>query len=180
MLNRSILILVAALIMTGPAVWAKELKIGVVNLQRALNETEEGKQVLAKLKDKLNKDTGVLKKKQEELKALQDEVNQQGFLLSESARKEKETRLRTLSRNVERYREDVRAEFLQMQREATAKMFSGVMKVVREYAKDEGYDLVFEAGTQAAGGSMTVLYFGKEVDLTDKMIELYNKKSAKK
>lgn len=157
---------------------AEPVKIGVVDMQLALNETKEGRQILSKMKKKLQKENDILKKKGEELKKMQEDLKQQSFMLSEAARAEKEEKLRKLNREFERYREDKRAEFLNQQRKATEKIYKGLIVVLKEYAEKEEFTVIFEAGQQAPGVPGTIVYRNEAIDITRKIIELYDKKTG--
>ena len=54
--------------------------------------------------------------KAEEVKKIRDELKTQGFMLSEQARTKKEAKFRKLGKELERYSEDRRAEFVSIQK----------------------------------------------------------------
>ena len=178
MFYRFSLLLTLSVFLAAAPLRAEPLKVGIINMPRALNETEEGKKILEVLKKKLTKENDELIKKQEELKKRRDELNKQAFLLSESARSQKEEEFGRLSRELDRFREDKRAEFVRMQQRGTEKIHKGLQEVMNDYAKSENYDLLLEAGQQAAGVPGAILYFKQAMDVTDKVIELYNIKQA--
>lgn len=180
MIYRFSFFLVAAFIIASQPLQAKEFKVGVIDMPRALNETTEGEKIVEEMKLKISKENEELQKKEEELKRMQDAITKQGFLLSESARIEKEEQFSRLKRERDRFREDKQAEFLRMQRRATERIHQGLMKVLNEYAKRENYDLIVEAGQQAAGIPGFIVYFDETLDITDRIIELYNKKAGEK
>ena len=179
MFYRAALFLMAMLFVASVPLQAQELKVGVIDMNRALNDTDEGKKILVKMKAKLTKENEELRKKQEELKKMQDELSKQGFLLSESARQQKEEEFRSKNREVERFREDKRAEFARMQQRATETIHKGLMKVIEAYAKSEKYDLLVEAGEQATGAPGAIIYYNNALDITDKVISRYNKANKK-
>lgn len=172
---RIIAVLAVMLILTVPAN-AQPLKVGVIDMQKGLNDTEEGRKELEKLKKIQVSGSEILKQKQGELKKLEDEINKQGFMLSVDARMQKEEKFRRLQRDFERYREDKMAEFVRQRNVSTAKVYKGLMGVLREYAEKEKFDIILEAGQQAAPASGTVIYFDDSVDITGKVIEIYNRK----
>ncbi|GMT42614.1 MAG: membrane protein [bacterium] len=173
------IILTAVFFLSAP-LYAQQGKIGVINMQRALNGTEEGQKELKKLKKRLNSENKIFKKKEDKIKKLQDELSKQGFLLSDKSRVEKEEKFRQLNRDIERYQEDSRAEFTRLQREATDRMFKKLMKILTDYAKNNNFSIILEAGNSNANMPGMVLYNDKKVDVTDDVINLYNKKIGAK
>jgi len=78
-------------------------------------------------------------------------------------------------RDVERFRDDKRAEFGRMQQRATEMIHKGLMIVIDEFAKAEKYDLLVEAGEQPTGVPGAVIYYKKALDVTDEIISRYDK-----
>jgi outer membrane protein len=154
---------------------AKEIKIGIMNLQLALNQSEEGKKVLSRLKANLAKEQDIITSKKEELVKMEEELRSQGYMMSEKIRKEKEQRLRKLNREFERYREDKQAEFVSEQRDATARIYKDLMAVLKKYAKEQGYTLVLEGGQKTPGVPGSLIYSDDEIDITKAVMDLYNK-----
>jgi len=168
---------VISLFMSAP-LYAQQGKIGVIDMQRALNDTVEGKKVLGRLKTKLNAEKAILDKKEEELTKMQNELNKQGFLLSDRTRMEKEERFRSLQRELERYQEDKREEFMRLQRNSTERIFKGLMKILDDYAKKKNFSLILEAGQANPNMPSPVLYYDEAtVDITAAVIKLYDEKS---
>ena len=180
MFYRVTLFLIAAFFAASVPLQAQDLKVGVIDMNRALNDTEEGKKILVKMKAKLSKENEELRKKQAELKKMQDELSKQGFLLSDTARQQKEEEFRSKNREVERFREDKRAEFARMQQRATETIHNGLMKVIDEFAKSEKYDLLVEAGAEPTGAPGAIIYYNNALDVTDEVISRYNKAQSGK
>lgn len=177
---RFALFLLTAFFIASPTLRAQNLNVGVIDMNRALNETKEGKIVLDEMKAKLTKENEELRQKQEELKKMRDALSKQGFLLSETARQQKEEEFRRKNRDVERFREDKRAEFARMQQRATERIHHGLMKVINAFAKSEKYDLLVEAGKQPAGVPGAVIYYDNALDITDEIISRYDEANSGK
>jgi len=168
---------IVGIIASAPAT-AAEVKIGIINMQRALNDTDEGKIALEKLRGKLESENKLLKGKQEELKKIEDELNQQGYMLSEATRAEKQEKYKRATRDFEKYRDEKSKEFVGLQKEATEKILRKLADILKDYAKAEGYTVIFESSPQTQGMPGSVIWADGRMDITDKLIELYNK-SAK-
>lgn len=169
-------LLVAAALMLPAAALAAEFKYGIIDMQHALNDTEEGKKALGRLKTKLETENAVLKGKQEELRKLEEEMTKQGYMLSDAARSEKELKFRKLRDEFDKYREEKSAEFARQQKETTEAILKKVLEVVDGYAKGEGLSMIFESSARTQGMPGSVIWYDLKNDITPKIIELYNKK----
>src|SRR5262245_54438699 len=69
----------------APTVALAETKLAVVDLQRALEETEDGKKAKAKLKADFDKKQKELDEKQEELKKMKDDLDKKLPLMKPDA-----------------------------------------------------------------------------------------------
>lgn len=166
---------VAALLLVPRAAPAAELKVGVIDMQRALNETEEGKRALDRLKSKLESENAAIKARQDELKKLDDELNKQGYMLSEAARAEKELKFRRLREDFEKYRQEKGDEFMRQQKEATEGILKKLLVVLDDFAKKEGLSVIMESSSRTQGMPGSVIWSDKKLDITEKVIDLYNK-----
>jgi len=155
---------------------ADGLKIGVMDMQRAMNMTNKGKAVIAKMKKKRQREYEILQKKNNELKKMAGELKQKAFMSDKAATAAREDKLRKLTRDLKRYQEDVRSEIIELQKINSEEMYRDLSKVLNEYAAKEGYTVVFEGGRQAPGVPGSIVYYDDAVDITDNIIELFNKK----
>ncbi|MBI3795303.1 MAG: OmpH family outer membrane protein [Nitrospinae bacterium] len=177
MLKKMLFFVVAASLTQLAPAQSAEIKIGVINMQRALTETNDGKAALEKLKVRLEADYKVLQSRQDELKKIEDELTQQGYMLSESAKAEKQEKLRHGAVDFQKFREEKNKEFVGIQREATERIMKKMMDQVKKYAKVSGLSLVLESSFQTQATPGSVVFSDEKLDITDKMIELYNKET---
>jgi len=155
---------------------ADGLKIGVMDMQQAMNKTSKGKAIIEKMKKKRQKEYEILQKKNNELKAMAGELKQDAFMLDATTRSAREDKLRKLTRDLKRYQEDISSELIELQKISSEAMYKDLSKVLNEFAAKEGYTVVFEGGRQAPGVPGAIVYYDDAVDITDKIIELFNKK----
>ncbi|MBI5179706.1 MAG: OmpH family outer membrane protein [Nitrospinae bacterium] len=159
--------------------YAAEVKIGVINMHRALNDTDEGKRASEKLNAKLNAEGKNLKVKFDEVKKMEDDLNQQGYMLSEAARAEKQEKLKRAARDFEKLRDDKQKEFIAESKESTERILRKLMDIVRDYAKAEGYVAIFDSSAPAQALTGGVVWADPKADITGKVIDLYNASGAK-
>src|SRR5437868_9074504 len=86
------LLLALPLLLAVP-VRAQAMKIGYVDVQRAIQEVEEGKAARARLQDELKQKRGDLERKRAELEKLKADYDKQAPVLSEDAKRKKQEEL---------------------------------------------------------------------------------------
>ncbi|GAB5046382.1 OmpH/Skp family outer membrane protein [Thermodesulfovibrio sp. TK110] len=154
------------------SVASAELKIGVVDVFRVLNESDEGKKAVGQLQNMVEERQKILEEKQKKIQSLKEELEKKRSVLSEDARKSKEDEIDRLSRELQRTAADYQVELQKKQNEITQSMFKEIKQLINEYAQKEGYSLILEKAEQI------ILFTTPEVDITDKIISLYNQKTS--
>jgi outer membrane protein len=147
---------------------AQEMKIGLVDFQRALNEVEEGKAAKARLKGEFDEKQKTLDALQNELKAMKDNLEKQKLVLSQDALKQKETEYRDKFIELQKKLADFRGELQQKEAQYTSDIIVALRQIVQEVGAKDKYTLIFERGQDV------VLYAPTAADLTPQVITLYN------
>ncbi len=149
--------------------YASELKIGVIDLQAVVRKSEAGQEALKKLQEKFNVLKEKLQAQEQKLRKFKQDLEKKAPLLSEEARREKEREYQKMLREYQAAREDAQFEMKQEEEKALKPIMKDLEQVVKNLAEKEGYDLILEK-------RMPGLYWASEkVDITDKVVELYNK-----
>ena len=176
-----IMILIAG---PGTAADASEVKtkIGTVNIQNVLDNSEAGKKALADLKSKAEKEKDTLEKKLEAVKKLEKEIESQRLVAKEGALSEKEQELKRLRRDLEASKEDSQASFQKMQAQIMRKLVGDVTRIIKEYSRKNGYSLVLEKGESPNMIAGFVLYADEAVDISSAIVKMYDEeqKAGKK
>jgi outer membrane protein len=164
-----IFLLGLAFLWTAAPSWAGEvLKIGVIDLQKCIQQSESGKKASKDLQEKADRIKKDLEAKKEELKKLGDEFNIKSNVLSADAKRERE---KELIRKNEDLRELVRKKEEEMQKDeynAMQPLLSELFDLTKKLAKEEGYTMILESKSG-------VVYFNKPVEeITEKVIRLAN------
>ena len=165
-----IMVLMAGLLITPVSVSAEAtMKIGVVDFQKAMELSSEGKAAKAVFQKEVERIQRDLKGRQDELNKLKEEIELQGAMLTPEARAEKqrqyENKLRDFKRLYEDYQEEMRREDAQL----SEKILRKLMQIIEVYGEANGYDLILEK-TQSA-----VLYKSELLDITLEIIREYDK-----
>jgi outer membrane protein len=148
------------------------LKIGYIDMQRAINTSESGRQAKEQLAARLKKYQDEINVRQDDLKRLKEELEKQGMLLSESARSSKEKDYQQKLKEFQRFTKDAQDELQGKDEEFTRKILEGMEKVIQEYGKKNGYTFIFVKND-------SMLFADDKVDLTDDVLKLFNANSKK-
>lgn len=165
------LILGGLLLVASPAL--AEVKIGYIDLQKALNLSEAGKAAKEKIGKKVKEHESTIDSRQKELKKLKDDLEKQALLLSEEARAAKERDYQQKLKDFQRFTKDIQEELQQQDADFTRQILEEVFKVIKEVGEKEGYTLILEQAESS------ILYADDKIDLTDKVIKAFDARSKK-
>jgi|SRR5208283_696325 len=148
--------------------YAADSKIGFINLQEIMKNTNAGKKAGEEFKKLYDKKREELAAAESTLKRLKDELDKQGPIMTETSRQEKGTTYQRKSRDYQLLIEDSNKEMKGRDEEIGRKLLPPIMKVVRKIAEKEKYTLVIDVA------SMPLPYYAKENDISKKVIEEVN------
>ena len=162
-----ILAVIVAMCIAATSVFAADQKLGYIDMQRALNGSEAGKEAKEQLAAKVKKYQDEINVKQEELKKLKEELEKQGMLLSDSARASKERDYQNRLKDFQRYTKDAQDELQGKDEELTRKILEGMEKVIQEYGRQKGFTFIFVKNE-------SMLFVDDKADLTEDVLKLFN------
>jgi outer membrane protein len=159
------------------------IKVGTVDLERALKESVSGKQALATLKqfrDKVVKDINDKKRqkdaKETTLRDLQTELTSQSMVLSDSAKRDKEESYRRQMRDLRkliddsnRFIEESERELREREGEATSRLLRDLRDIIQAVGREESFTIIFERNDRV------LLFVSDPIDLTEKIIQRFDK-----
>lgn len=145
-------------------------KVGLLDLQKALNEVEEGKAAKARLKSEFDQKQKTLDALQNDLKAMKENLEKQKLVLSQDALKQKEVEYRDKFIELQKKLAEFRGELQQKEAQYTGDIIIALKQLVGELGARDKYTLIFEKGQDV------VLYAPNATDLTPALIQLYNSK----
>ena len=148
--------------------WAADLKIAVVDMQRALNESDAGKKAKDQVKAKFEKAQAELKKQKDDLDKQQDDIEKKSLVLKQDQQRDLAKDFEAKSLDFKRKYEDFQRDLKRIDAELTSGIVEQLYGVVAEYGAQKGYTMVLETS------SGVLLYSDKSVDITDEVIKLHN------
>jgi outer membrane protein len=166
-------LLLAGLLCSPIIVQAEDLKIGYVDLQKALNESEAGKKAKTVFKAEVDRMEQSLEKRKKEVEKLKDELEKKGLLLKEEERDSLERDYRQQLRDFERQYKDSQQELQIKDRALTGRILEELRQVIQDMGEQGNYTIILE------GNNTVVLYGSKAIDLTETVIKTYNAKGTK-
>jgi outer membrane protein len=164
--------IVMALILGCSVTAMAEVKIGLVDMQKAIQETADGKKAKGELESDFNKKKKELEKKQADIKKMGEDLDKKALVLSDDVKTKKQ---QEIQQEMGKYQEAVSKSQMDIQkheRDLTQPIINRLRGIIEDMAKKENFSVVIEKSDQL------VLYSVREIDLTDRVVKDYD--SAKK
>lgn len=148
-------------------------KIGVIEVQRIVQESAIGKESLARVQKLQQTKQEELTKRQKDLRDLETKIQDQGKALSEDAMEKLQKEYQGKAVELKRFQDDAQKELEESQRKELGDLEKRIMPVITEVAREQGYQLVFNKFN-----SGLLFADDKSVDLTDAVITKFNSQIA--
>jgi len=146
--------------------FAQSMRVGIVDTQRAVMETEDGLRMQATLKKLFDSRQRELDKKQEDLQKERDDIDKQRDVLSKVALAKRMDKWQREMVQLQQVFVDYNKELQKKQGELTQPLFQKAMGIIRRLATQEGFDVIVD--------KQAVPYSRSDLDVTDRVITLYN------
>jgi len=149
-------------------IWAADFKIACVDIQRAVNECNAGKDAKKSIAKEVEKFQRLIAEKQKELQTMKESLDKQSPMLTSEARATKEKEYQNKLREFQRWGEDNQNDLNQKRAEMERNISIGLQKVIKKVGEEEGYTLILEKNENI------VLHASKTIDLTDRVIKVFD------
>jgi outer membrane protein len=146
------------------------MKVAVVDVQRAVTQTEDGLRAQAALKKLFDSRQQDLNRKQTELQKQKEDIDKQAKVISKEAYQKRMEDWQKQMMDLQQVLVEADKELQKRQKEATDPIVEKVMQIIKRLATRDGYDLIVDK--QAAA------FVRSDLDLTDQCIQLYNNGGA--
>jgi outer membrane protein len=144
-------------------------KIGFVNVEEVLMNSDVGKVTGENLKKSYEKTKKTIQDNEKELQRLKDELEKQRPVLTEKAMKDKEQAYQKKFRDYQDLVKDANEDMQARRQEFLGKNVPEIMKIVSNIGEKEGYTLIMDLSNP------TIAYHAKDNNLTQRITQEFNK-----
>src|SRR5438874_5378887 len=147
---------------------AQPLKLAYVDVQRAIQETEEGKAARSRLKSEFDQRRAQIDKKSADLEKMQQEYEKQAPVLSDEAKRKKQEDFQKALVEARKSAGDLQEDMNRQEQQAMGSILQRLQQVVAEIAERESLSFVMDKGT--------LLFAPQAADMTNEVVRRYNDK----
>jgi outer membrane protein len=162
-LRNTILAALAAALLWAAGAESAELKVGVVSVQRVLNESAVGSRAIKKIEREFSGRDQEIQKMIKQARDLQSQLEKEAVTLSETERLKRERELAGMNREVQRAQREFREDLNLRRNEETAQLFQKIDKIIKQIAESEKFDLVLQREQ--------IVYGSPSIDITERVMK---------
>jgi outer membrane protein len=152
--------LTLAALTAGPVSAQNNLKIGVINVGRLLEQSPQSEAVTKKLQDEFGPRQRELQAQEQKLRTQQETFNRDAPVMSEEERLNLERQIRDAQRDLQRAQNEYLEDLNLRRNEEVGKLQREVLTKVQEFARAQQYDLVLA----------DAIFVSTAVDITDAVL----------
>lgn len=153
------------LALTAGVAWA-ELKIAVLDTERALAESEEAKVLLQQIQSELQKEQDEVRGLGEEIVVLQEKLQKDGEVMSATEQRKVQKDIEDKQIDYQFLVNKLQKEVNDRRQELLGQMLPKIDKVLKDLIELEGYDMIMQRGN--------LYYVNSKHDITRKVTEKLN------
>ena len=161
-------LLLVVFLLLGATGAAAELKIAVLDTQRALLESEEARQLLQAAQSELEKEETEVKNLGDEIVALQEQLQKDAEVLSQGEQRKRQKEIEDKRIDYEFLVNKLQKEVNDRRQELLQQMVPKIDAVLKDLIELEGYDLIMERAN--------LRYANSKHDITRRVTEKLNER----
>lgn len=156
--------------------FAQELsRVGIVNPMQVMEQSAEGKSILARLEKKSKENQDKLVKMDDQIRNLETRINTQRLTLTQESLMNMSSDLERMRTDRKRFAEDSYREFTQLRDRLFNKVKTELIPLIEQLGKERNMVAIFDLTTSG------VIYFIPTIDITEELIKKYDaSKTSKK
>ncbi len=170
--NRSLLTVLTVLLGGGllfaGAAQAQEMKIGIVDSERALFGTEDGKAAREEFERKQRDAQGQLQPLVDRAKQIQEELDSKKFVLSEDALFQKRAEQAELQNKIQSKAQELEGQLKIDQGRLIAPLQQKLQQTIEDIGREQGFTMILQRGNNL------LLYSREALDITDLVISRFD------
>lgn len=159
--------LAAIMLAFGASSAFAETKIAVVDVQRAILNSEEAQQKMQQIQEEFSGDEQEIKDLQADAAALNERLQKDGDVMSDSEKRKLQRQIQSKNEDFQYLRNRLQKRIESRQQELFAGTDEKVQRAIEEIVMEEDYDLIMPR--------QAVLYAGDIYDITSRVTEQLNK-----
>jgi outer membrane protein len=152
-------------------------RIGTINIEQAVVGTNEGQRDFETLRKKLDPKQNELKSQNDELEALQKQLQTQDGKLNDDARATLVKQIETKKKSFDRAVQDAQEDAQNQQKEIFQRILQKMAPVIVKHAQEAGYGMIVDTSNPWPQ-SPVLWYDGDKSDITKAVVDLYNTQSG--
>ncbi|MDA3897434.1 MAG: OmpH family outer membrane protein [Desulfobacteraceae bacterium] len=149
-----------------PVYAADVAKIGIIDFQRVLTESEAGKAVQGQIQIKGREMETNLIELGKEIEGLTEQIRLDSMVMSKEKREEQQRELEIKKYDFQSMQKKYQMEFRELEGIEVEKLKNDIFDLAEKIGKKEGYLLIIEKSA--------AIYYPSTIDMTDELIEKYN------
>lgn len=161
-LARKFLLGIAAAMLTAGVAGAADLKIGVVNATRLIEDAPQAQLARDRMEKEFAQREKELTDEQKALKRLEDKLARDAAIMSENESRKMERDIVARRRELRRKLDELREDRSFRGNEERAKVYGYVNAAIKAVGKEEGFDLILYEG---------IAFANPAIDVTSKILE---------
>jgi outer membrane protein len=162
-----VLVMAVALLFAATAAKAQQnVKIGFVDIQKVINDSEPGKKAKEALEVYIKGHQAKIEEKEKAIDTMKADLDKKSAALSEDAKKKKQDEMQSLIRELKRMAGEAQEEVRKKEADLTKDVFTDIRSIILQIGKDDGYTAILESGA--------VLYSQENVDITARIVKKLN------
>ncbi|MEX0878580.1 MAG: OmpH family outer membrane protein [Thermoanaerobaculia bacterium] len=152
---------------TAPAT-AQSIRIGVINVERLVQESALGKEAFGRVKklNEVKKEEG--EKLSKELRDMEQKLADQGSAMADDKREALQKSYQERAIAFKRFQDDANRELEAAQKKELGELERRVFPVINQVGKDKGFTLIFNKFQSG------LVYADEAVDVTDDVLKVFN------
>ncbi len=163
--------LILGLFLSPMAAVGAEIKVGYVDVQRAIEETSTGKKAKKELEKEVSEKQKDLEKKKADIQKMQEDLEKKKSVLSEEVRQRKAAELQEEFMKYQQLVGQTEMNIRKREQELTKPIVDKLKTAIEKVAKDKKLDMILHQSEKF----QTVLWASDQLDLTDEVIKQYEK-----
>lgn len=168
---------VSAVMLLTPQAWsqgassaAPAMKVGVINVQAAVQSTAEGKLAGAELQSQFAPRQTELQNMQKQIADDEARLRAGQTTLSDEEKARLAREYDTLNRSFQRKTQEAQDDFNQAQQDVINTIGRKLIEVIEKYSKENGYGVILDTSSQQT----PVMYAANQLDITQEIVRLYD------